>query len=82
MNSPVQCSYQLLHKRGAGAADFFTYHFYLLVLKSGNVLPNVTFSSSGEAHILISQGGSGMFCCLPDDKSWLRKEISKNIKAI
>ena len=79
----MQCRYQLLHQREEGAADLSTYHFYLLVLHSGNLLPNVAFFTSGESHILISQRGSGMVCCLPDDKSWLRKDISKkNTKAI
>lgn len=65
--------------RGA-VADLYPYHFYLLVLKSGNLLPNVIFFSSGESHTLIRQGGSGMFGCLPDDTSCLGKEISENIK--
>lgn len=65
--------------RGA-AANLFPYHFYLLVLKSRNLLPNVIFFSSGESHTSIRQGGSGLFGCLPDDTSRLGKEISENIK--
>lgn len=73
----VQCGYQLLLKWGVGAADLFEYHVYLLELKCGNnLLPNVTFPS-GELHVLIRPGGSEVFYCLPDDTSWLEKEIGK-----
>ena len=78
----VQCGYQLLLKWGVGAADLFEYHVYLLELKCGNnLLPNVTFPS-GELHILIRPGGSEVFYCLPDDTSWLEKEIRKNVKTV
>ena len=63
------------------AADLLEHRFYLLVLKSGNLSPNVTFLS-GESHLLIRLGGSELYYCLPDDTSWLEKEIGKNIKTI
>lgn len=78
----VQCGYQSLPKWGVGAADFFEYCVYLLEFKCGNnLLRNVTFPS-GELHILIRPGGSEVFYWLPDDTSWLEKEIGKNVKTV
>lgn len=63
----LECGVDTITTQVRGAADLFSHHFYLLVLQSGDLLPNVTVFFLGEWHNLIRQGESGMFCCLPDE---------------